>query len=262
MNQPKQYRLSSHAAQRVAERTNLSPEGMAQALNERGVVTRSQPGGDFENVLVWLPESREVFVAVANRYTGDVLTVYPVIHPETGRMALLTDGKPFGEREWTQWPRWNDLRYAILRVEDELPDCPVAEIIRWHEENDGDVPPGRHKPAPPKLVARLRIGYEDGSNQVIRAGAEAVVAEVAEHEADRVLPALFERLADRLMTGGATAVNRIDSIVVEIVQMQKGHQVGMPKWDQVLMANGVVGPRCRELFEGAFQALREGEEMK
>ena len=261
MVQQKQYALSPHASRRVLERTDITPEDMAEALTQRGVVTRSQPGGDFENLLVWVPTCREVFVAIANRYTGDVVTVYPVIRAKTGRLALLTDGRPFGEREWTEWPRWQDIRYAILRVEDEMPDCPVAEVVRWHEENDGDVPPNRHEPAPPKLVGRLRVGFEDGSSRVVQAGAESVVTDATETEADRVLPALFERLADRLMAEGASAANRIDSIVAEIVQVQKGHQVGLPHWDRVLMANGVVGRRCQELFEGAFQALREDEEV-
>jgi len=257
MNQ-KNFKMTRHAKERLEQRSQASPDVFVAALSERGVVTRSEPDGIFENILVWMPEDSMVFVAAANRFTGEVVTVYPVIREETGALAMMTDGKPFDERRWEDFPRVRDLRYAVLRVESELPpeDHPISKVIYQDAEYRRSLIPRTPK-KPPSLRPRLRVTFDDGHLLLLKIDPEIEVSEeCCEEDVESLLPQLFDRLAKHLLANPDRA-DQVESISAEVTWFQRGKLMGgEPIWSRLLMAQGVAGESCVSLLSDALKRQR------
>lgn len=260
VEQKETYELLSHARQRVLERTSMTPEAVGEALAERGVLTRSAPGGDFDNVVFWSVEDREAFVAVVNRFTWEVLTVVPAINPDTDNRILLTDGRNPEDSEWTGYPRWRDLRYAIIRAENGWPDCMLTQRIEKKQQIAEEL---QMRARQPRLVVRLRVGMDDGRFYIVRGGSQARVESATEADAEQILPSLIGRMVKRLLDpDDGMDSDHVDSIVVEIVPVNRGSVCGAPYWERLLMAHGVPGPDCKNLIQQAARMVPYGRSCK
>lgn len=87
------YKLSEHALERVQERLTINPEWVLTLLEKHSVEVVCNENSPRRHRVFWSIPDEGAFVAVVNRHTGEVITVYPVLREDLTKL-ILTDRDP------------------------------------------------------------------------------------------------------------------------------------------------------------------------
>ena len=232
----------------------MTADEVVRVLTERGVLTRAR-GGDLLHILFWSIPDQQIYSAVVNRFTGDVLTVLHAVHPGSNRRSILRlagpDDQP--DKPWHGPARWGDIRFAILKAGEDVPDRFSVEAVELEKSSDEATEPLKEDPIVEYKVL-LRVLTNDGRPSSVRAGRQGRIAEVSEQAIEECLPYLFCELVRRGLD--LESLQRIDVQVVPDTEPEALTQTHHPSL--CLMAQGMAGPLCINAFEAGRQ-LAESE---
>lgn len=232
----------------------MTPDEVVQALAERGVLTRAR-GGDLLHVLFWSIPDQQIYSAVVNRFTGDVLTVLHAVQPGSNRRSILRlegpDDQP--DKPWNGPARWGDIRFAILKAGQDVPDRFSVEAVELEKSSDEAAEPLKEDPLVEYTVL-LRVLTNDGRPLSVRAGRQGRIAEVSEQAVEECLPYLFCGLVRRGLD--LQSVQSIDVDVFPSTESEASTQ--NDHLNLRLMAQGRAGPLCINAYE-AGRRLAESE---
>lgn len=287
---PKTYKLSAHAVEQTKARTDFDPAQLAEHLSKTGVLTRSQPGGDTENIAFWSPRDEWPFIAIANRFTGDVLTVLEAVHRSlpidvtdwTDPRTILNDGKSKELCEWASLPRWCDIACAIRKAGCEIPQW-IAEYVqiefetnrRGEEEARAEAAKRRSETealieASGRYMTFLRVTLADGATLIAHGGdprsemnREYLLNEAVSPHHGSVFWACVN-LIGRLEKRGLS-FDDIEAVSMEVRAFLGGSnsnpKVGSVVWAEPLMAMGVPGRAFTEVLASAIRRNPRAEAL-
>lgn len=111
------YTLSEHALERVQERLTISPDWVLTLLEKQSVEVVCNENSPRRHRVFWSIPDEGAFVAVVNRGTGSVITVYPARHEDLSKL-VLTDRDPVARVVHTAYidsrTTWGAMRLAGL----------------------------------------------------------------------------------------------------------------------------------------------------
>lgn len=109
------YTLTEHALERVKERLTISPEWVLSLLGKHAVEVTCNEDSPRRHRVFWSVPDEEAFVAVVNRNTGEVITIYSARRDNLSH-RILTDRDPKTGKMHTTYVKSNTIRGAMRLV--------------------------------------------------------------------------------------------------------------------------------------------------
>lgn len=109
------YTFSEHALERVRERLTISPDWALSLLEKSSVEVVCYKDSPRRHRVFWSIPDEGAFVAVVNRGTGEVITIYPARRENLSR-SILTDTEPATGVIHTAYVNSRTMREAMTLV--------------------------------------------------------------------------------------------------------------------------------------------------
>lgn len=109
------YTFSEHALERTQERLSISPEWVLSLLEKNSVEVICNENSPRRHRVFWSIPDEEAFVAVVNRGTGEVITIYSA-RRENLSYRILTDRDAATGVVHTTYVRSSTIRTAMRMV--------------------------------------------------------------------------------------------------------------------------------------------------